>query len=72
MSYYNLNIRIKEEDLKMISEAGQKLLKIDSAGDDRYNVSWIKFDPRMNNSIEWNEAFSIYTSNTESNNILTK
>ena len=63
---YNLNIELSEEVLDVIAKAHQKIVLVKhTAGDNDAPVSWVCFKPWMKNTIEWQNNFAIYASNTE-------
>lgn len=66
MSSYRLNILFAEQDLATISKAHQRVVMIKhTAGSTDTPVAWASFRPWMNNTVDWEETFAIYASNTE-------
>lgn len=66
MPKYKLNIKINDQDLKTIYKAEEKIVLIKhTAGDNDTPVAWVCFSPFMNNTIEWENQFAIYASNTD-------
>lgn len=66
MSKYRLNIDFNEKDLKTIFNAGEKVIivKHTKAGIGK-RVAWVSFQPFMHNTIDWENSFAVYSSNTE-------
>lgn len=66
MSSYRLNIHFGEEDLKIIAKAHQKVILVKhTAGDTDTSVSWVSFKPWQLNTIDWDNTFAVYASNSE-------
>lgn len=66
MSKFRLNIRFKEEDLKIIAKAHQKVILVKhTAGSTDTAVSWVSFKPWQLNTVDWQNRFAIYASNNE-------
>lgn len=63
---YALNISLTESVLNTITKAHQRIVLVKhTAGDNDTPVVWVCFKPWMNNTIEWENDFAIYASNTE-------
>lgn len=66
MPNYKLNIKLSEEDLKTIYKAEEKIVLVKhTAGNNDSQVAWVTFSPFMNNTVEWENQFAVYSSNTE-------
>ncbi|MBP3474949.1 MAG: hypothetical protein J6K48_01300 [Lachnospiraceae bacterium] len=66
MSNYELNIDFKESDLSMIYAAGEKVVVVKhTAGDQDKQVAWLTFKPFAHNTIQWQENYAVYASDTE-------
>lgn len=66
MNKYRLNVRFEEEDLKTITKAYQKVALVKhTVGDSDSYVTWGSFKPWKQNTIEWENTFEIYASNSE-------
>ena len=63
---YELNISLTESVLDTIAKAHQRIILVKhTAGDNDTPVAWVGFKPWMNNTVEWENNFAIYASNTE-------
>ena len=66
MPNYRMNIHFKEGDLKVIAKAHQKVVLVKhTAGDADSSVAWVSFKPWQQNTVDWENSFAIYSSNTE-------
>lgn len=70
---HKLIIIFNEQDLKMISESGQKVVIIRQTEHSAGNaVAWVCFNPSERNIIEWEDNdYSIYSSTSKIENITT-
>ena len=66
MSKYRLNIKINGQDLKTIYKANEQIVIVKhTAGNADSQVAWVSFKPFMNNTVDWENNFAVYASNTE-------
>lgn len=66
MSKYRLNIKINDQDLKTIYKANEQIVIVKhTAGNADSQVAWVSFKPFMNNTVDWENNFAVYASNTE-------
>lgn len=66
MSNYRMNINFKDDDLKTISKAHQRVVLVKhTAGDADTSVSWVSFKPWQKNTVDWENYFAVYASNSE-------
>ncbi|MGN0432465.1 MAG: hypothetical protein ACI4EQ_08945 [Lachnospiraceae bacterium] len=66
MPKYRLNIKFTDKDLQTIYKANEKVVLVKhTAGNGDSQVAWVCFSPFMNNTIDWENQFAVYASNTE-------
>lgn len=66
MPKYKLDIRIKEDDLRAIAKAHQRVVLVKhTAGDKDSSVAWVSFEPWQLNTVYWENTYAIYVSNSK-------
>lgn len=69
MSSYRMNIQFKEEDLLAIAKAHQKVVLVKhTVTDSDSSVAWVSFKPHLQNTVDWENTYAIYSSNSEVQN----
>lgn len=60
------NIHFDKEDLEVLAKAHQKVVLIKhTEGQTDTPVTWVSFKPWQQNTIDWENTFAIYASNSE-------
>jgi hypothetical protein len=57
-----LNLSVSEQDLRTFKAAGMRVTIAKPVGSSAPNVTWLVFDPFMQNTIEWTEEYGLYAS----------
>lgn len=65
MTNYTLNLNIDPETLRYVKAAQQRITLARTVSSSEPSVVWLTFDPFAANSIEWDEDFWLYASNTQ-------
>lgn len=69
MSVYELSVEFDDADLEVINRAAQKItITRHVAGQSANQVAWVAFSPLENNSIQWEDSYYLYASNSEIQN----
>ena len=61
---YSLQLNIDPSDLDVIKNANQKITLMKRTAEGSANVIWLTIDPFQSNTVNWNEDYWIYASNT--------
>jgi hypothetical protein len=63
MANYQLHLNISQQDLSGILASGMRVVLARTVNG-QANVAWVVFSPMISNSVEWNDDYALYASNT--------
>jgi hypothetical protein len=65
MTTYALEVIFNQSDLKLINQAGEKVVLIKQVPKGGYKVAWVTFDPFQQNTVTWDDDYFLYASSTQ-------
>ncbi|KHA56812.1 hypothetical protein NM74_09705 [Aeromonas hydrophila] len=65
MAEFKLTLHVDQDDLRIMHDAGQKIVIRKSSSSGEPNVAWIAFKPMASNTVKWTTNYGFYASTTE-------